>query len=275
MLCSTIYIAHHLARFNYFNSHHANSSFTFGKCFNNQKLVLSPLKRGFKLIIDRLLLRLWLFVAGFFYYSFQLTPLRKVRGKSIRRNPTLIVSNHVSVFDFLLYSASYSPIITTTLANGTVRVASSVWDVVLNSSAYPASGSGVSLSSVIESSDGVPVVVFPEATCTNGRGVLNFTPVLTHLDPDTPVIFSHLKYDYPFYSPCFTVGSLFLHLYSCLCQPWQLVKIKYAYGTLREGGADCVASLGRSRVVGLGVEDKVKFLEYYEERESGYWKKKK
>ncbi|KAI8603957.1 hypothetical protein EDD21DRAFT_367656 [Dissophora ornata] len=154
-----------------------------------------------------------------------------------------------------------------------------------------------------------PVVIFPEGTTTNNRAILKFVPIFKDCSlPETSINISilALKYDYHKFAPTFTVrldnSYFFGHLFRTCAQFYNTLTVKSltreespsnahfsaldglsstpsgaAMGAVEPveddplGGViiNLMGRLTRFRKLGLNVQDKADFLEYYIQRNSG------
>jgi hypothetical protein len=141
-----------------------------------------------------------------------------------------------------------------------------------------------------------PVVVFPEGTTTNGRGLIKFLPVLDkggfQLKKDVSGnsgkgglpkfhIFG-LRYDYDEYSPTYTIGGKMSHLIGLGAQFANFLEVRKLApeesnsivnpSSTSDGGMGGQASsllgqLVRLRMTSLSAPDKIEFFDFYKERE--------
>ncbi|KAJ3046311.1 hypothetical protein HDV00_000125 [Rhizophlyctis rosea] len=198
----------------------------------------------------------------------------------------IIVSNHVSYVEILYLAYKYQPTFTHVTADGLVRPVS-LWEALksLGDVGQLAATKDfvpvANLAKEARSKGWGPVVVFPEGTTSNGRGLLKFLPVFDTwtLEKSAPKI--HLvgfRYDYDEFAPSVTVGNTLSHLFWMLAQFGNHLEVKYLPSdevTLVSGEESYTSQLGallgqvlRVRRTGLGAYDKVDFLEYYRARES-------
>ncbi|KAI7818294.1 hypothetical protein BC939DRAFT_463527 [Gamsiella multidivaricata] len=160
-----------------------------------------------------------------------------------------------------------------------------------------------------------PVVVFPEGTTTNNRAILKFVPIFTKCSvPETSINIGvlALKYDYHKFAPTFTVGldnSYRLgHLFRMCAQLYNTLSVKSlapeespsnahfsaidglsstpsgaAMGVIEPveedplGGViiNLMGRMTRFRKLGLNVQDKADFLDYFILRNNGISSAKK
>ncbi|RUS28898.1 hypothetical protein BC938DRAFT_481304 [Jimgerdemannia flammicorona] len=75
-----------------------------------------------------------------------------------------------------------------------------------------------------------PVVVFPEATTSNGRALLKFVPIFRECKLPEEKLQLHVmafKYEYDNFAPAYTVGSKPLHLLKLCSQMYNTLTVKY------------------------------------------------
>ncbi|KAJ3218288.1 hypothetical protein HK099_005117 [Clydaea vesicula] len=131
-----------------------------------------------------------------------------------------------------------------------------------------------------------PLCIFPEGTTSNGRGLLRFLPVFEKFSPlelkNLTLNFICLKYPHENFSCTFTVNSKLTHLYNTCCQFQNFLKVKqlphaqqYFQETTGEEVVKNYGTFSKLRQTNLNFEDKIKFLEYFNLRESSTAYKKK
>ncbi|KDQ64853.1 hypothetical protein JAAARDRAFT_202123 [Jaapia argillacea MUCL 33604] len=135
---------------------------------------------------------------------------------------------------------------------------------------------GMSLEDIRSKSDR-PVVLFPECTTSNGRGMLRFGEVgldevitgkgynvflmCVRYDPPTPLS-STLTHSIPS-STMNPLPHLF-QLTTSLAPPTLSVRLVAPSEPLDQGGVeDAIAGIGKMKRIGMGWEDKARFLDFY------------
>ncbi|KAJ1548243.1 hypothetical protein HK096_007409 [Nowakowskiella sp. JEL0078] len=207
----------------------------------------------------------------------------------------ILVANHISYIDIFYLAAKFAPTFVEIGDNGTVSPIST-WKAIADVGLTPKKDlknlNGLSLeelASKLKTSGGGPIVVFPEGTTSNGRGLLKFLPVLNSLDLSKfRIQLIGLKYEFEEFSPSFTVGSKLFHMFGLLSQFGNFLEVKQLpVDEVREtpnnqkiaelsNGEDLVTNkigtllsqMLRIRRLGLGRDDKSDFLEYYSENTS-------
>lgn len=112
---------------------------------------------------------------------------------------TVVASSHTSPIDCLYLAAIFDPIFTASYP-GTRQVARiSLSQAIIRSLSYPqtAPPSGTSLTTLdqlVRDNPGACILVFPECTTTNGRGILPLSPSLLTLDRKTKIFPVSLRY---------------------------------------------------------------------------------
>ncbi|KAJ3091213.1 hypothetical protein HK102_001297 [Quaeritorhiza haematococci] len=234
-------------------------------------LILPPLRRAWDRLISVVFLRTILLLMGFWWIRTEKSSLRKGYVVSMIEEP------------------GYNPTFVEVSLDGNVRTCS-MWSAlsrVGNASAPSETKGWTTLADVAEScrkgSLG-PVVVFPEGTTSNGRGLLRFLPVFKNIDfAKHRIHIVAFRYDYEDFSPSFTVGSKFAHLFGLNQQIFNTLEVKLlpSHEVIPEesqsssAAADptsphlstLMSNTTRLRRTGLGAQDKLDFLEYYRERE--------
>ena len=250
--------------------------------------LISPLKlfklnRIYSRLIDVILMRLWLFHAGFIYIESSIATLqkgaRKTRVNSIVEIGDIIVANHTSFYDLVYLQYAYSPVFVKIDRNGNVYPCT-IWQMLNQVGGIPDIEPKQNAMSLIEYSKiaNAPIVVFPEGTTTNGRGILKFLPIFDN-SKGLKIHLVGFKYPNDFSVSYTTNYGVFKHFYFTCCQFYnkQVAKLLPANDQKIENlknVSELMCNLLRLRSLGLGVEDKLEFLEYFAMREGGYEKKK-
>ncbi|KAI9478536.1 MAG: hypothetical protein EXX96DRAFT_571287 [Benjaminiella poitrasii] len=264
---------------------------------------LKPLQRGWSRLFSALLLRLILFLSGFFYIKTETISIHKSRtsrGRTVEnpivKNGDVIVTNWTSYIDVLYLAFRFDPVFTQVYTDtDKVRVIS-LWEAICLAGKVPESkpSSGALLYSVEELSlkakknNRGPVVVFAEGTTTNGRALLKFAPIFSK-DYKSLSRFHIMafKYEYGNMPPTFTVGNQFFHFFKICSQFHNTLIVKsLAKDELKLKGEEeekdtlhnqsndpvgdlLLSSLGnvsKLRKTNLSLTDKRDFLIYYESR---------
>ncbi|KAI8063401.1 uncharacterized protein B0P05DRAFT_555745 [Gilbertella persicaria] len=238
---------------------------------------LGPLKRAWHTLYSTLLIRLILFLMGFFYIKKETVSIRKSRTHGVSphvHHGDVIIANWTSYVDILYLAYRFNPVFTQIYTDTNKVRMISLWEAIQLTHTSPAS-SGHGLYTLEELANKAkqhkwgPVVVFPEGTTTNGRALLKFAPVFTdcHIDASRYHIMA-FKYEYGTMSPTFTVGSLLMHLFR-LCSQFHntlIVKQLASFEPLGELSDALTTSLGhlaKLRKTNLALTDKREFLSFY------------
>ncbi|KAJ2664236.1 Lysophosphatidic acid:oleoyl-CoA acyltransferase 1 [Coemansia sp. RSA 1199] len=267
-------------------------------------LVVPQVRRGYSRLTRSALARLALFIMGFHTIDAKTVSLRKGRRSTTNRQSAesgdVIVANHVSYIDILWLVARYNPVFVE-LDNASTRVRPvSMWTALrAPARATPAllpASEAQSLGSVVRDARVKrmgPVVVFPENATTNGRALLQLLPVFedaANLDEKAKVYVMALKYPAQAFSPVYSLGNQFVHLFGVCAQiynslvvrmldPEDCPRMKDAPALCDEGAepvdiddvvADRLMQLSRLRMTKLTAMDKRDFLAFYHKRAKGY-----
>ncbi|KAL0090755.1 hypothetical protein J3Q64DRAFT_1013733 [Phycomyces blakesleeanus] len=278
--------------------------------------LFSPLAFAHRLwtrFFSALLLRLVLFFSGFFYIKTETISLRKGRGTNSTKpqfnvcSGDIVVSNWTSYIDILYLACRWDPVFTQIfpVENKVCRV--SLWQAIRLCGSTPimsAADAGVDkkdlwtlkeLAKKAKEQHWGPVIVFPEGTPSNGRALLQFSPIFKDFKSTDRGIAIHgmaFKYEYSNLPPSYTVGNMFFHYASICSQFYNYMTIKQ----LSDEDTPCSASKGslsgipqsadfssfaasddwvgsqlisslstmaRLRKTHLGMEDKRAFMNYY------------
>ncbi|KAJ3101208.1 hypothetical protein HK100_004577 [Physocladia obscura] len=150
----------------------------------------------------------------------------------------IIVANHTSYIDILYLFTFFSPVFTQISAQ-TGRVCQiPVHHALMRTGEYPDLNPPQCTQTLAELCDIArnqrlgPVVVFPEATTTNGRALLQFTRVLDGIDAKHGSYKIHiiaLKYIFDEYAPTYTIGGKFSHLIGLGAQFYNTLSVKICF----------------------------------------------
>ncbi|KAI8979202.1 hypothetical protein BDF20DRAFT_905963 [Mycotypha africana] len=159
--------------------------------------IIPPLKRYWNNVWTGLLLRLALFLMGFFHIKTETLSIRKSRESNHAEKPKvqhgdIIIANWTSYIDILYLAYKYNPIFTQVFMDSDKVKVIGLWEAIQLTGKMPVSKpSTVERSyTVKELSDKAkrgkwgPVVVFPEGTTANGRALLKFAPLFQDYSMD-------------------------------------------------------------------------------------------
>jgi 1-acylglycerol-3-phosphate O-acyltransferase len=182
-------------------------------------LVFNPVVYWFKFLFLGLITRTALFLAGFYYIESEQVARKRGETKKLKTSVHLIICNHSSYVDYLYLQSRYNPVFLNVALDGTVYqtgVIGGIWNCSVDA---PESGSS-SLQSFLDSYQSTnPIVLFPEGSTTNGRGLLEFGIDLSKIEiSKVRIDIIGLKYVWANYCPCFTTGSIFGHFWNVLNQ---------------------------------------------------------
>ncbi len=127
----------------------------------------------------------------------------KVVDKRVVKEPTrLIISNHTSLFDFLVLIAVHDQVPCFICRSSVLSIPFFGRVAQKLGSLYSTGTSGISTSlQKTLTKPGPPIAVFPEATCTNGDFIISFKTGA--FVPGIPVLPMTFEYKYKYFSPSF------------------------------------------------------------------------
>ncbi|KAG2210552.1 hypothetical protein INT47_002494 [Mucor saturninus] len=278
--------------------------FLFVPVFGALLTPIAPLKRLWTRVFSAILLRLVLFIAGFFHIKTETLSIRKSRGSgrvesSSVKNGDVIVANWTSYIDVVYLASRFVPVFTQIYTESEKIKIISLWEAIRLAGKIPESAPSSDdqvytvqeLSLKAKKGGWGPIVVFAEGTTTNGRALLKFAPIFKDYkvdQKDGQFQVMAFKYEYAGMSPTYTVGNQLFHFFKLCSQFHNTLIIK----SLANGEAPCsphsqvpatgsisddpvgdlliaaVGNISKLRKTNLSMTDKRDFLSYYESRKS-------
>jgi 1-acyl-sn-glycerol-3-phosphate acyltransferase len=216
---------------------------------------------------------------------------------------SVIASSFTSPIDAVYLAAIFDPIFTASYPNTRQVERISLLQAILRAFAFPATQPApgarmVDISTLVEQYPNRPIVLFPECTTTNGRGILTLSNSLLGVPPKTKIFPVSLRYT-PMDIVTPLPGSYMSLLWTLLSKPTHCIRVRIAesitnsqnttdttssrnstYNTnyldtmdqngqgeqtsasekaLLDNVGESLARLGRVKRVGLGVKDKQEF----------------
>jgi 1-acyl-sn-glycerol-3-phosphate acyltransferase len=217
---------------------------------------------------------------------------------------SVIASSFTSPIDAVYLAAIFDPIFTASYPNTRQVERISLFQAILRAFAVPSTQPApnarmVDVSTLVEQYPNSPIVLFPECTTTNGRGILTLSKSLLSVPPKTKIYPVSLRYT-PMDIVTPLPGSYLSLLWTLLSKPTHCIRVRIAecvtssqtsldtpparsnkstYNTnyldtldkngeeqasasekaLLDNVAESLARLGRVKRVGLGVKEKQEF----------------
>ncbi|KAF4762611.1 hypothetical protein N7455_001799 [Penicillium solitum] len=214
---------------------------------------------------------------------------------------SVIASSFTSPIDAVYLAAIFDPIFTASYPNTRQVERISLLQAILRAFAFPATQPApgthmVDVSTLVEQYPSRPIVLFPECTTTNGRGILTLSNSLLSVPPKTKIFPVSLRYT-PMDIVTPLPGSYMSLLWTLLSKPTHCIRVRIAecitnsqnatdstskstYNTnyldtlvqngqeeqalpgekaLLDSVGESLARLGRVKRVGLGVKEKQEF----------------
>ena len=215
---------------------------------------------------------------------------------------SIIVSSYTSPLDAIYLAAIFDPIFTTSYPTTKlverVSLPLFLWRYFTAPALRPAEPANmVSLPELLRKKPNCTIVLFPEATPTNGRGILRFTPALSTAPPATRIFPISLRYSPPDITTP-VPNAHFKFLWSLLSRPTHCIRVRIAetiyndeaaavkredgpavdgddsgdagehevLGGVCERGSEALARIGRIKRLNLGVRDKIGFVQAWKRR---------
>ncbi|KAI9926372.1 hypothetical protein MW887_004136 [Aspergillus wentii] len=230
--------------------------------------------------------------------------LAKQHQASLPGPGSVIASSFTSPIDALYLAAIFDPVFTASYPNSRQVERISLLQAVLRSFSQPQASAPkgtrlVDVSTLLEKYPNRPIVIFPECTTTNGRGILPLSQSLVGAPPKTKIFPVSLRY-----TPMDVVtplpGSYLSFLWNLLSKPTHCIRVRIAESVVSGSAAnttpsslnsydtnyldvleqkeaaitqgekavldnigESLARLGRVKRVGLGVQEKRDFVKMW------------
>ncbi|KDB23050.1 hypothetical protein H109_05076 [Trichophyton interdigitale MR816] len=210
---------------------------------------------------------------------------------------TVIASSFTSPIDVVYLAAIFNPVFTTSYP-GTRKVKQvSLLQAVIHAFDSPeptpphsSKADLTDISTLIKRHPDRCIVVFPECTTTNGKGILELSPSLCSASPSTKIFPINLRYE-PADVTTPIPGSYARFVWNLLSKPSHFIRVRIAESVSQESAAntpaqnkqdgsdatlnpeqqtmmflvgDSLARLGRVKRVGLGVRQKQEFVRMWD-----------
>ncbi|KAI9702439.1 MAG: hypothetical protein M1836_000919 [Candelina mexicana] len=256
---------------------------------------------------------LWMIlgVPSIWWIDLQIDGVKK--GSLAKHHPTrlpqpfsLIASSLTSPIDALYLAAIFDPIFTASYPSTALVTQISLFQALLRALSYPKQDPPrnahlTTLRNILQEHPNRVVVVFPECTTTNGRGILPFSPSLLTAPPTAKIFPVSLRYT-PGDITTPIPGTYLSFLWTLLSKPTHCIRVRIAESVYNDSAsathiqevlqsedvgsssdtllgtddgeskglqeksvlnrvAEALARLGRVKRVGLGVQEKKQFVD--------------
>lgn len=211
------------------------------------------------------ILRCWAARAVLFACGFYRLPISyDTRKASQPKSGDIIVTNQSSPIDILILTYLYPSCVFTSCDNEMLFQTHSAVSAFLARFQLQRVRKGCSLhdftSEVSNLRDRV-ILVFPEGTTSNNRGLLSFCPIMLE-----EAFVTSIKYDSPAYLSTPIPHAYWNFLWSLASVPSHGCRVKSSSQKLHSDYADALARFGRMPKTSLGIDDKESFLEAWKRR---------
>ena len=223
---------------------------------------------------------------------------------------SIIASSHTSPLDALYLAAIFDPVFTASYPSTRQVQRITLFHAILRAFQSPQieppkNAKLTDLHSLIRNHPNQAIVVFPECTTTNGRGILPFSPSLLTAPPTAKIFPISLRYTAPDITTPIP-GSYVTFLWNLLSKPTHCIRVRIAESLHKQRAAqdeafrderasssdtllgseegenmnasekrllarvaDALARLGRVKKVGLSVKDKQGFVKAWTMQKGG------
>ncbi|PQE09188.1 vacuolar sorting vps66 protein [Rutstroemia sp. NJR-2017a BBW] len=196
-------------------------------------------------LLKKAILWMMLGIPGVWWIDLQIDGVKKgsLAKKHEGRVPApsdIIASSFTSPLDSLYLAAIFDPIFTVSYPHTrqvqTISLLGAILRALQRPTEYPPRGAQMTdLSSLLVRHPGRVIVVFPECTTTNGRGILPFSPSLLTAPPETKIFPISLRYTPPDITTP-VPGKYFQFIWNLLSKPTHCIRVRIAevvYNTSR------------------------------------------
>lgn len=182
---------------------------------------------------------LWLIMAipGLLWVDLQIDGVKKgsLAKKHLGKVPgpsDIIASSFSSPIDALYLAAVFDPIFTISYPYTDKVQVVSLFGAIIRAFAkpelYPSRHAHLTdIKTLIQSTSKRAIVIFPECTTTNGKGILPLSPCLLAVPPTTKIFPLHLRYAPPDITTPIP-GHYFSFLWNLLAQPTHSIRVRIA-----------------------------------------------
>lgn len=181
-------------------------------------------------------------------------------SERLPRPGTIIAASLTSPIDVLYLAAIFDPVFTASYPSMRLVQPKSLFSALLNAFSQPLhvpskDAKLTDLPSLLKSNPQRAIVVFPECTTTNGRGILPFSPSLLTSPPKTEIFPVSLRYT-PADVTTPIPGSILSFLWSFLSKPTHCIRIRIAQSQHNVGASKLATqSTGYSTNLVEGLQD--------------------
>lgn len=175
------------------------------------------------------------------------------------QSKSIIASSHTSPIDSLYLAAIFDPIFTASYPSTRLVQRISLFRAILRAFQYPQydpppNAKLVDLKTLIERYPHQAIVVFPECTTTNGRGILPFSTSLLSAPPSAKIFPISIRYTAPDITTP-VPGTYLSFLWNLLSKPTHCIRVRIAESAYNTSQSPATRSSTSSP--GLAYDDRV------------------
>ncbi|KAI5779748.1 hypothetical protein EDC01DRAFT_669621 [Geopyxis carbonaria] len=217
-------------------------------------------------------------VSGVWWVDLQVAGVKRgalaTNSRKLPQAGSVIVSSYTSPLDAIYLAAIFDPVFAICYPHTELVQRVSLPEFLLEyfmpPALHPPPGAVLStVAALLAAKPGRTLLLFPEATPTNGRGVLRFAPALQTAPAHTRIFPVSLKYTpADIVTPLPGLQSAWACLYALLSRPTHCIRVRIAEAIYNapgedvgEVGAEALAKIARVKRLNLGMADKVGFME--------------
>jgi 1-acyl-sn-glycerol-3-phosphate acyltransferase len=171
--------------------------------------------------------------------------LAKKHEGRVPQPPDVIISSFTSPIDSLYLAAIFDPLFTVSYPHTRqvqhISLLGAIFRALSKPQEYPPKGAKMlDLGTLIAQNPQRCIVVFPECTTTNGRGILPFSPSLLTAPPGTKIFPVSLRYTPPDITTP-VPGAYWSFLWNLLSQPTHCIRVRIAEVVYNTSKPDIIA----------------------------------
>ena len=183
------------------------------------------------------------------------------RVRARPRKGDVVIVNRSSPVDILILAWLYPGAIFTRTGPEMLFQSQSLFGAMISSFRLQHTRKGYQLTDYVRGHSDRVIIIFPEATTSNNRGILAFCPIMV----ERAYVLS-IKYNNPPYLATPIPGRFWHFMWALLSLPIHVCRLKGSSKAIDKDHAGTLSRLGRVPLTQLGIEDKDAFLQAWHGR---------